>query len=287
MDDHQPALDDSDAQRRPLIEPAPIGMTVVIVMVLLDVVLLFTAENHWPQVGWLVWIGLTFGQAAALVVRAFSRGVKKRWVALGTAFTAGAVLAMLTSLVDHNSFELEECMVFLFLFLAVQALVFAGMFILSLGRQRTDQHPRTPRFGVRHLLLLMIGIAVAATAIRYNLQALESLSEVEILLLVVSWSITAVAAGLLLLDRKPSLWRLGAFAGLGIAIGLVVSRLGEEEGYLTIHIVLMTVLAAALVLPQFDRYRLMIAIESRDDADEVSDLQRPESNAPEEPPLPE
>lgn len=251
-------------ERRSL-QIGPITLTLTVaVMLLLDLVLLFTIDDSWPSLGWLVWLGLTFGQASALAVWVFSHRIKHRLTATVVAIVGGAILALLTSQIGGSS-DFEETMLFVALFLLVQCFVLGVLSLVHLRSNRFDGRRHTPQFGTRHLLASMICIAVAGTIIRYNIQTVlevfGSLWETQIAILLISWGLSSVAAGMLLLDRKPNLGRLSAFALVGLPIGVVANWLAGEEGYLTIHVALMLTLAISLIVPQFDKYRLQVTFE--------------------------
>lgn len=240
----------------------PFSLGVIVVMVLLDLVLVFGGIDTEREAFIEFLYGITFGQAGAISLLTFSRGTRQRLLVAVASLVGGGLMAVLAIFGTGDS--LDEVAMFALIFLQYQLGILCGLFLYGMFLQGSNRSDWQPRFVVRQLLAIMIITALVATIIRIAREDIGQLMDSDTWIPVSLWTVTAIAAGLLLLNHPPSLWRLGAFAAAGLAIGYLCSRLIDWGPAIYVSVVQMATLAVCLIVPQFDRYTLRVALEPRD-----------------------
>ncbi|MCO6045779.1 hypothetical protein NG895_17920 [Aeoliella sp. ICT_H6.2] len=261
-----PAATTDDDGRTSASRLGPFSLAVVAAIVLTDVIALLPWNRTLDETRVAVFLGFMIGQAGALPLWTFAAGIRYRLLmAVGSLAGASLIAVLFAYWVEIP--DLDDLAILVLMFLVYALAILLSMLLIHSLRSRTDLSTWQPRFVVRQLLGVMIVTALIAATVRLALPAIDAFGDIGNLAPLFGWSVTAITAGVLLLNHPPSLWRLGAFAGIGLAIGYLCTRLTSWDEGLYANVVQMTTLAVCLVVPQFDRYVLRVALEPRERSD--------------------
>ena len=209
--------------------------------------------------------GLSSGQVGAVGVWVFSVKVRRRlrWVVLSYAVAAAAGVYSALYLGPQSSTYVA---LYVLLFVACNTLslclLYAHYWFWSPSRYDGDR--QIPQYKVAHLLIAMFIIALLGLAARFALPDIGALASVEVLVVVAQFAGLTTVAAVLLLDRPPNLWRFGTLAATSFAAAFVTVSLIDWETAYYASAIQVAVLALAICVPQFDRYKLRVHFEPRE-----------------------
>lgn len=262
-----PAATTDDDGRTSVWRARPFLLGVIAVMLLADLGIAWLWKGSASQMVTCVFLGLSFGQMGAASAWTFAGGVAHRLIIAVASLMLGGMLAFVWWTLSPGGLSTVYLALYALLFLEYQVAVLVVLLGVQLIRRKASSSPWRPQFVVRQLLASMIVTALVATILRTALEDIGVLANPGAIALVATGAIIAILAGVLLLNHPPSLWRLGAFAGLGLAVGYVGSRFIDGDEYFYLSVVQMATLAMCLIVPQFDRYVLRVELEPRERSD--------------------
>lgn len=256
--DQQNASHEPTENRRAAMLPGPWTCGVIGSFLLINVLIPWSRTTSNPPDGHVAAvIALTFGYVACLAVWAFADELvhpsRQIWLTYAVAAAVGPYLA----LIDYIQYEREQlalCVVFYVLFATlVFALMSAGDIVEGLAKDLTKQSK--VRFGVKHLLYLMCGVALVAIAIKLSIAAWQRFLPVDFLVLTLQCAATTTLAGQLLLVRSPNLPRFALLVVGSLGIGITAQTLSLNSPLVPWHYVslfLVAVLTFGIIVPQLD-----------------------------------
>lgn len=234
----------------------------VAVMVLLWVTNAVVANSLDTTVyGEAILVGLLFGQVGASLLWYFTEG-QHSWmrliVMLGVAAVASCVLA--SSLLDSN-FNLADIAAMAVIVYTFAALAFAGCMTLAWfytklpRREDASANLSTPRFGVKHLLVLTTLLAIASLVVRLALPELGTIDYDTVIFWNLQSAFVTTVAYALSQQRTAVFFRVAALVLVALAGTAIMSFTSDWNVAVYANAVQVAILTIAMAVMRVDRQR--------------------------------
>ncbi|QDU54456.1 hypothetical protein [Aeoliella mucimassa] len=220
----------------------------------------------------LVFLGFTYGQAAAAMIWLFSDRIQRRGLTLLLAEVISLAISTGLTIWSYGINRWDKWIGVTLIVMTYTHLVLGfmllGHLVRHLLRQRwPSQQPLWfPQFRMIHLLFAMVATATIATSLRFASEDdLSELLDWRTYLIYSLFALAAASGGILLLNHPLRLWRLGAFATSTLLISFVACWLSADSD---LHLFFMSqslTVAVALLIPRVDRYRIHVLVEPPDE----------------------
>lgn len=243
----------------------PLAIASIALMLLLD--LLASALLDGRSSRETVLIGLIFGQVGAVVVWYFARGPHRWWriaIVLGVAGALSVILGWGISSADMDEIAMLAVIVYAFV-----ALSFGGCLAIDWFRHQRMQSngnqadSNTPRFGVKHLLVLTTLLALASLVVRFALPELRSVNYGTVITWDIQSALLAIVAYALTRQRIAFYWRVAALVPVAAAGTLFMNAANNWDEAAYANAIQVAMLAIALVVMNLERYDIRIAVAPR------------------------
>ncbi len=252
----------------------PLSIATVAVVVLIDLCAPAIVRGLIDEA---VMVGLSFGQIGAAVVWASAMGLTWRRVAI--CYIVTLVMAFHFFAIEGGPNDLESIAFLLTIWCSCTTIALFVTFALAWLRHQNredanDSHADAPpRFSVRHLLILTTVLASASLIVRTAIPEMEANGDLTtVVVWVLQSALLSVIASELVRLSPPIVAQLGSLGLSGIvASGIVLATIDWEEAVYA-NAVQIAILALAMVVPQLDRYKFRVLIESREPSDKQTQL---------------